>query len=68
MRRLVYYVATTLDGYIAGPDGGDPSGAGYFPLTPDVIQFIIEQYPETLPGSAREELGIDSPDRHSTPF
>ena len=61
MRRLVYYVATTLDGYIAGPDGGDPSGAEYFPLTPDVIQFIVEQYPETLPGPARAAMGIDDP-------
>lgn len=61
MRRLVYYVATTLDGYIAGPDGGDPSGAEYFPLTPDVIQFIVEQYPETLPGPARAAMNIEGP-------
>lgn len=61
MRKLVYYVATTLDGYIAGPDGGDPSGADYFPLTPDLIQFIVERYPETLPGTARSAMGIDDP-------
>ncbi|WP_130177094.1 dihydrofolate reductase family protein [Cryobacterium sp. SO1] len=60
MRKLVYYVATTLDGYIAGPDGGDPSGADYFPLTPDVIQFIAKHFPETLPGPARDAMGIDS--------
>lgn len=63
MRKLVYYVATTLDGYIAGPDGGDPSGAEYFPLSPDLIQFIVEHYPETLPGPARAAMGIDGPGR-----
>ncbi|UYQ78707.1 dihydrofolate reductase family protein [Glutamicibacter sp. JL.03c] len=61
MRKLVYYVATTLDGYIASPEGGDPSGAHFFPLGADLIDFIVRNYPETLPGPAREAMGISGP-------
>lgn len=61
MRRLTYYVAATLDGFIAGPDGGDPSGQDFFPITPDLIEFIVEHFPETLPGPAREAMGVSGP-------
>jgi dihydrofolate reductase len=61
VRKLVYYVGVTLDGFIAGPDGGDPSGASYFPLHQDLIEFIVAQFPETLPGPARQAMGIDGP-------
>ena len=64
MRRLVYYVATTLDGFIAGPDGGDPSSSEFFPVTPDLVEFIVAEYPETLPGPAREAMGITGEGRH----
>jgi dihydrofolate reductase len=64
LRKLVYYVAVTLDGFIAGPDGGDPSGVSYFPLHEDLIQFIAGEFPETLPGPAREAMGIEGPGRH----
>ncbi len=63
MRKLIYYVASTLDGFIAGPDGGDPSAHDFFPVTPDLVEFIVAEFPETLPAPAREAMGIDGPGR-----
>ncbi|MFD8306708.1 dihydrofolate reductase family protein [Streptomyces sp. NPDC059690] len=59
MRKLVYFIASTLDGFIAGPDGSDPTGpGGFWSPSVDYIQHIIEEYPETLPGPARAALGV----------
>ena len=61
MRKLVYYVATTLDGFIAAPDGSFDA----FAPTPDFLQFIAAEYPETLPVHVRPHLGIaDAPNKH----
>ncbi len=59
MRKLVYYIAVTLDGFIAGPQGGDPTGESYLPLPDDLVEFIVSEFPETLPGPAREAMGIE---------
>jgi hypothetical protein len=36
----------------------------FFPVTDDVLAFIIAEYPETLPTQVRAQLGIDAENRH----
>ena len=54
MRRLVYFVATSVDGFIAGPQGQ----YDYFPMDGDHIRAQVEELPETLPKHVRDMLGV----------
>jgi dihydrofolate reductase len=55
MRKLVYYVAVSIDGYIAGPNGE----VDFYPVADDMASWMTERYPETLPTHYRAQLGID---------
>lgn len=62
MRKLIYFVGMSLDGYIAGP--GDE--VDFFPLGDDFRDWLCSEYPETLPTHVRPHVGLaaDTPNRH----
>jgi dihydrofolate reductase len=60
LRKLVYYVAASLDGYIAGPNGE----FDFYPLSDQMAAWINDRYPETLPTHFRKLVGLeDAPNK-----
>lgn len=56
MRKLVYYVGVSVDGYIAGPSGE----FDFYPVPDDMAAWLAEQYPEAMPTHLRVATGLGS--------
>ncbi|WP_227998053.1 dihydrofolate reductase family protein [Nocardia australiensis] len=54
MRKLVYYVAVSLDGYIAGPAGE----FDFYPLDSAMGEWLNGKYPEFVPVHVRPLIGM----------
>lgn len=65
MRKLVYLVASTIDGFIADPSRADPSDS-VFLLTGAHAEPLMQEYPEMVPGHVRPLVGMpaDAESRH----
>ena len=60
MRKLVYFIAVTADGFIADSDGG----FDFFPATGGHLDHLVAEYPETFPGHLRQPLGVEGDPKH----
>ncbi|PID98565.1 MAG: deaminase [Actinomycetales bacterium] len=54
MRKLVYYIATSINGYIADPTGD----TSFFSVHQPILDDLFSRYPETCPQHLREPLGV----------
>lgn len=54
MRELVYYVAVSLDGYIAAPDGSFDA----FPVEGDHMTHLLTEYADAIPTDIAAQLGV----------
>ncbi|MEU9040121.1 MULTISPECIES: dihydrofolate reductase family protein [unclassified Kitasatospora] len=63
MRKLSYFVGTTIDGFIAAPNGDFDFFMPH--LTEDFAPTLFTEYPETIPTPGRTAVGIaEAPNKH----
>ncbi|WP_404956633.1 dihydrofolate reductase family protein [Streptomyces sp. 147326] len=56
MRKLTYFIATSVDGFIGAPDG---DGAFFYAhVDAEFTEFLKAEYPETIAAQGRAALGI----------
>ncbi|AHH15125.1 ribD domain-containing protein [Nocardia nova SH22a] len=61
MRKLVYYVGVSLDGYIAGPAGE----VEFYPRSDEMTEWMCGRHPDSIPTHIRPHVGmsVDLPAR-----
>src|SRR5262245_47868985 len=59
MPQLTYYVACTVDRYIARPDGS----FDFFLAEGEHLSDLFAAFPETVPAHLRDRLGVRGPNR-----
>ena len=57
MRELVYYVAVSIDGYIAAPDGSYDA----FPVEGEHMAVYLSDFADALPAHVLAALGMQPP-------
>ena len=57
MRELIYYVAVSIDGFIAEPDGAFDA----FPVTGDHAAVLTSDFADAVPARFLEMLGVTAP-------
>lgn len=55
MRRLAYFVALSIDGFLSGPD----DEVDFYPSSDAYSARMIDTFPDVLPTHGRRQLGVD---------
>jgi len=58
MRKLIYLVASTIDGFIADPSRADPTHS-VFPVEGDHMEPLMREYPEMVPTDFRALVNLE---------
>ncbi|MFI7349933.1 dihydrofolate reductase family protein [Streptomyces sp. NPDC049936] len=57
MRKLTYFIACSIDGFIGGPDGD--ASCMYPFVDEEFFAFLKAEYPETVSSFGRQQRGMD---------